>query len=68
MSRNLVIDRDDTSHRPLAQRIQGAVMAASLVIGFGLGIAAIETPDGLKRLAEKARPLYETLATHKLRG
>ena len=50
MSRNLVIDRDDTSHRPLAQRIQGAVMAASLVIGFGLGIAAIETPDGLKRL------------------
>jgi hypothetical protein len=23
--------------------------------------------DGLKRLAEKARPLYETLATHKLR-
>jgi hypothetical protein len=27
-----------------------------------------DLPDGLKRLAEKARPLYETLAAHKLRG
>ncbi len=42
--------RDDPSHRPIAQRIQGAAMALSLAVGFGLGIAAIETPDGLKRL------------------
>jgi hypothetical protein len=27
-----------------------------------------DLPDGLKPLAEKARPLYETLAAHKLRG
>jgi hypothetical protein len=27
-----------------------------------------DLPDGLKRLAEKARPLYETLAAHKLQG
>ncbi len=50
MARNLVINRDDSSHRPLSLRIQGAVMAVSLAVGFGLGIAAIETPDGLKRL------------------
>ena len=46
---NLVL-KDDPSVRPLGQRIQGAVMAISLAIGFGLGIGAIQTPDGLKRL------------------
>ena len=50
MPRTIHIDRSDSSHRPLAQRIQGVVMAASLVIGFGLGIAAIESPEGMKRL------------------
>ena len=50
MARTIEINRDDTSHRPRAQRFQGAVMALSLVVGFGLGIAAIETPEGMKRL------------------
>ena len=27
-----------------------------------------DLPEGLKRLAEKARPLYETLAAHKLKA
>jgi alginate O-acetyltransferase complex protein AlgJ len=41
---------DDPSHRPIAQRIQGAAMAISLAVGLGLGIAAIETPEGRMRL------------------
>jgi alginate O-acetyltransferase complex protein AlgJ len=50
MPRTIFIDRSDKSHRPFAQRLQGVVMAVSLIAGFGLGIAAIESPDGRKRL------------------
>jgi alginate O-acetyltransferase complex protein AlgJ len=46
---NLVL-KDDPSLRPIGQRIQGAVVALSLAIGFGLGVGAIQTPDGMKRL------------------